>query len=401
MARTKRYPGSIRQRGASWQVRLHVAGEYHTFTVRGTRTDAENFATTKADQLERKAERTREGRPDMVRFSTLLDDFTTNELPDLAAGTRRSYGDSFKPFRLFFVEQMGDPELDRVRRGDVKRYLAWRRSRRIVTEGEGDTARTFAVEGEGVSKHTVARDLRVLRRLFNFAIDVDLVDANPTARVRAPKGDPRTPPILSDDELDRLLEAAEPDPMLHLWLLMLSETGMRSISEAMRLTWEDVDLQRGFVHVKSAPGRRTKSGRSRWVPMTPRLRSAVQDHAARFRLALYPGGRSPYLFHFTMTGRRAKAGERMQSLRKPFERAAKAAAMPAGFRPHDLRHRRVTTWLAGGANPVHVKEAVGHADLATTMGYTHLLPEHLRALVEPTPSAVDMAKSMAKPAAEG
>ena len=41
-----------------------------------------------------------------------------------------------------------------------------------------------------------------------------------------------------------------------------------------------------------------------------------------------------------------------------------------------------TTWLAEGKNPVHVKEAMGHADLATTMGYTHLAKEHLRALVE-------------------
>ncbi len=46
------------------------------------------------------------------------------------------------------------------------------------------------------------------------------------------------------------------------------------------------------------------------------------------------------------------------------------------------RHRRVTTWLAEGKNPVHVKEALGHADLATTMGYTHLAKEHLRGLVD-------------------
>jgi site-specific recombinase XerD len=44
-----------------------------------------------------------------------------------------------------------------------------------------------------------------------------------------------------------------------------------------------------------------------------------------------------------------------------------------------------TTWLAEGKNPVHVKEAMGHADLATTMGYTHLAKEHLRALVEQEP----------------
>ena len=62
--------------------------------------------------------------------------------------------------------------------------------------------------------------------------------------------------------------------------------------------------------------------------------------------------------------------------------AARRAKLPLDFNQHDLRHRRVTTWLAEGKNAVHVKEALGHADLATTMGYTHLAKEHLRGLVD-------------------
>ena len=46
------------------------------------------------------------------------------------------------------------------------------------------------------------------------------------------------------------------------------------------------------------------------------------------------------------------------------------------------RLKNVTLWLALGKNAGHVKEAVGHADLKTTMGYTHLAREHLRGLVE-------------------
>ncbi len=68
--------------------------------------------------------------------------------------------------------------------------------------------------------------------------------------------------------------------------------------------------------------------------------------------------------------------------------AASRAKLPDGWVMHDLRHRRVTTWLAEGRSPVLVKEALGHADLRTTMGYTHLAKEHLRALVEPTRSAL-------------
>ena len=49
---------------------------------------------------------------------------------------------------------------------------------------------------------------------------------------------------------------------------------------------------------------------------------------------------------------------------------------------NDLRHRRATTWLAARKSPVIVKEALGHADLKTTMWYTHLVPGHLLGLVD-------------------
>ena len=65
-----------------------------------------------------------------------------------------------------------------------------------------------------------------------------------------------------------------------------------------------------------------------------------------------------------------------------FKSAARRAKLPLDFNRHDLQHRRVTTWLVEGKNPVHVKEPMGHADLATTMGYTHLAKEHLRGLVD-------------------
>ena len=68
-----------------------------------------------------------------------------------------------------------------------------------------------------------------------------------------------------------------------------------------------------------------------------------------------------------------------------FKSAARRAKLPLDFNQHDLRHRRVTTWLAEGKNLVHVKEAMGHADLATTMGDTHMAKEHLRSLVEQEP----------------
>jgi site-specific recombinase XerD len=60
--------------------------------------------------------------------------------------------------------------------------------------------------------------------------------------------------------------------------------------------------------------------------------------------------------------------------------------VPADFVPHDLRHRRATTWIADEKNVHHVQEAMGHSVIQTTLRYTHLAKHHLRSLVdEPDP----------------
>lgn len=371
MPRRPDHPGSIRQRGDTFQVRLSVRGSRHVFTVDGTRKDAENFARRKYAELERWARRG-PAAANQLLFSDLLKRFREDELPTLSAGSQKSYGGSLDVLEMYFVDQVGDPVLELVGRADVKAFMAWRRS---YSPRKGL---------KRVSGHTVARDLRVLHRLFNYALDLEILEANPAARVPAPKADPRQPVILTADQYDKLLEAAGPErPMLRLYLLVLGETGARAESEALRLRWEDVDLAEGFIQIRSGRhGHRTKSGKSRWVPMTPRLRDAMRDHFAAYRFATYRGKPSPWVFHHLRTRRKHKAGERIRSLRATFEAAKKRAKLPTDLRQHDLRHRRVTTWLAEGKNPVHVKEALGHSTLQVTMGYTHLAREHLRALVD-------------------
>lgn len=95
---------------------------------------------------------------------------------------------------------------------------------------------------------------------------------------------------------------------------------------------------------------------------------------------------SPWVFHHLLTQRHHRAGQPIRSYYDAIKGAAKRAGLPREFRPHDLRHRRVTKWIAEGRPVSLIKEAVGHAALATTMKYTHLAKEHLRALVEDPPA---------------
>lgn len=397
--------GSIKKRGKVWWIRLYAGtvekevrgrdgvmttkrvSDYKSFSFEGTKVEAQNFAKMESEKLAKDVKRAKAGRPGPIRFSGLLEQFKTYELPTLSPGAQESYLNSFAPFEVFFVKQLHDPMLRDITRGDVKTFLEWRRTYRHSAKKEaaklaGSVSEISDIPSKvGVSAYTVARDRRVLHRLFNYGLEKDLLEANPCAKVRAPKSDPRTPPILTDEQLQTLLDKAADHAMLSMYILLLAETGVRAYSEALHLQWEDIDLVGGFVHVKSATGRRTKSGKSRHVPMTPRLREALQSHAAQFRMALYGDARSPFVFHHLHVNRTCKPGQRIKSLKQSFRNVIIAAKLPAGFRPHDLRHRRVTSWLAAGKSAVLVQEAMGHSSFATTAGYKHLVPEHLRELV--------------------
>jgi integrase len=192
---------------------------------------------------------------------------------------------------------------------------------------------------------------------------------------------------LDKAQYERLVAECAADPMLKLYVTVLGETGVRCESEALWLRWEDVDLENGFVEIVSGRGgHRTKAGRSRKVPMTPALRVALKNHLATFRFATYVGHPTPWVFHHERSRCHYTAGERITSMRRGLEAAAKRAEIPSEWVPHDLRHRRVTSWLAVGKNPVHVMQAVGHADLRTTMYYTHLVASHLKTLVDEDPA---------------
>jgi integrase/recombinase XerC len=388
MPRRKRVPGNLERRGDSYRVRLCIDGKRYEFTVPTTdRRAAESVALKRARELQGQAERRISGITAGMRVSALLAEYEAAVMPTLAKGTQAAYRDSLKIIRRYFVdpeeellearpEHRSDPTIDGVRAAHVQAFLTWRRRFRL-DEVDADT-----------HNRTISKDRAVLRRIFGYADELEYREGNPVARVRAPKADERDPVILTDKQYEALLTECARHPMLRLYALMLGETGARCKSEVMWLRWEDVHLDDGFLSIVTGRnGHRTKGGKTRWVPMTPRLVTALRQHFVRYRFASYDGQPTPWVFHHEISRARHVAGSRIRSLHRSFASAALRAKLPAGLHQHDLRHRRVTTWLAEGGDVTKVKEAVGHSDIRTTMRYTHLTKEHLRSLVQ-SPRAV-------------
>lgn len=371
MTRRHTYPGTLTRRGDSWWWRLGINGRQYSrsFAVADyptKRAAGKHAATVLVAEVEAEAGRRRAGVRD-VTVSNLLDAFEREyrgTRKPITEGTRRSHQDTTRYLRKFFVEREGDPRVAAVAKGDVARYFDWRRT----------------ANGRTVSQRTLRRDYAVLHLVFAFAVDRDWRADNPVAAVRKPPpGDAREPVVLTDDQLDALYAACADRPMLSLFVRVGAEAGLRPNSETLWLRWEDVDLKRRTLRVVSGrDGHRTKTGRSRTLPLSEALVAAFRDHAARYRLA----GGSPWVFHHLSGARHHRAGERINDLRRAFAAAATRAGLPAGVWPYDLRHTRITRWVRAGHNLALVQKAAGHASIRTTLIYVHLNDDDLSVLVE-------------------
>ncbi|MGD0483800.1 MAG: site-specific integrase [Gemmatimonadales bacterium] len=384
MARSKKAPGNLKRRPRGWYWRVCCGGKYHNETIYAAeRQDAEQIARGKYDDLLRQRGREADGVAVGQRMSDAVDYFERERLPLLAPGTQGAYKDSLKPIKSYFVTQIGDPRLDRIRPVHIGDFLNWRRMHRL----DGTAP---------LHLRTLAKDRTVLHAVLEVAREREWIQGNPvTKSSRVPKADKRAPVILDAKQYERLFAEAH-DPQVRFYLLVLGETGARDESEALWLTWSDFDLNGGYLTIATGRnGHRTKGGRSRIVPMTPRLKEAAQDYFAAYRFAKYDGIRPEFLFHHTTTRRHYRAGERVHSYRGTVATIATHAKLPEGWHMHDLRHRRVTTWLAEGKSPVLVMKAMGHSDLRVTMSYYSFVPEHLRALVDEPGQAVGQMQDIA------
>ena len=190
-----------------------------------------------------------------------------------------------------------------------------------------------------------------------------------------PNGDVVTPGIRDAERL----QGFDPD-----WTLPAEEVRRRGFRWKLVGNAVTVDVAEWIGRRLRNPG--AYSGpldTRRRVPMTDRLTAAMKDHFARYRFASYNGKPTPLIFHHETSWRHHKAGDRMESLRTSFESAVKRAKLPAELRQHDFRHRRVTEWLAEEKPAALVQLAMGHSDIRTTLGYAHLVKQHLKSLVGP------------------
>lgn len=228
----------------------------------------------------------------------------------------------------------------------------------------------FGLKDAGLAATSIRRAQSAVRTYYGFLLSEGVLDVDPTERLESPKVVRKLPEHLTKEEVDRFLDAPDPEHPLY-WrdramLEFLYATGMR-VSELVELPISGLDLDEAFVTVFG------KGSKERLVPVgTPALR-AVHRYLAEVRPGLEKGEGQGRVF--------------LNARGRPIGRTAvwalvKESARRAGIRktvsPHTLRHTFATHLLEGGADLAAVQELLGHADISTTQIYTHVDREYLR-----------------------
>jgi integrase/recombinase XerD len=223
----------------------------------------------------------------------------------------------------------------------------------------------------GHSARTAARRLSSLRQFHRFLLREGVRADDPTSLLDAPRLPSTLPKYLSEQEVDALLAAAACLPgrrgaTARAAVEILYATGLR-VSELLALPRRALAGDAAVLLVRG------KGGRERIVPLSDAARQAAAALIGR------DGAAGRHLF----PGRDRRRPLSRQAFFLLLRHVALQAGLdPARISPHVLRHSFASHMLARGADLRSLQLLLGHADIATTQIYTHVLAERLQRLVE-------------------
>ncbi len=223
----------------------------------------------------------------------------------------------------------------------------------------------------GISMRSLARILSGVKSFFRFLTLEEEIPIDPTEMLQTPPISKTLPEVLTLAEVDSLLAAIDwnrPEASRDTAIIeVLYSCGLR-VSELSSLTYSDLYLNEGYVHVWG------KGRKERLVPMSSKAVDDVQ-HYLRDPLRYTPKpGHDQYVF----ISRRGQGISRI-TIFWIIRTLANLAGIHKEVSPHTLRHSFATHLLEGGADLHAIQLMMGHESITTTEVYTHVDRSALRA----------------------
>ncbi len=221
------------------------------------------------------------------------------------------------------------------------------------------------------SLKTQSRHLSCIREFYRFLYSENTIKQNPTDYLDSPKTQKSLPKYLSEEDVFALIQNAD-EIRLHTLLEVLYASGMR-VSELVGLPIDAVAREKKHIFVTG------KGNKERIVPLNEKACAALEKWLKN-REIIYPrADKNKWLFPAKSKSGHLTRGAFFKELKKL---ALKIGLDPAKVSPHVFRHSFASHLIAHEADLRSVQKLLGHADIATTEIYTHILPDRLKKVIE-------------------
>ncbi len=318
----------------------------------------------------------RPGRPAMPKpdLHPLVDSFLDMLITERGAAmnTRQAYWRDLADVTAF-LRKNNKNDLDKATTDDLKAYL----------KDLSNKANTKSVEKGKIAVRTVARRLSALRQFYRYLVSEGMREDDPTSTIESPKQGRTLPKTLSEDEVNTLIktaaEKATPESIRLVCLLeMIYATGLR-VSELVGLSMSAIGENKEFLIVSG------KAGRERMVPLSEPAQKALDNYISVRKEHLSEeksdeAHQSQWLFPSKTSNSGHLTRQRFAQLLKDLAKDTDIESSRVS--PHVLRHAFATHLLNNGADLRSVQKMLGHADIATTQIYTHILNESAKKTVK-------------------
>ncbi len=283
-----------------------------------------------------------------VKIPTL--DEVWNKYVDVYKVEGKAYNKELSRYKTHIQPRFGKKQLDSINEMSIQKLIM-------------DMKKNKSARGEPYSAKTIKNTIELLSRLFNFAIKQRIYSKeNPCKFVKTPRVNNEVVNSLSVSQTKRLLEVLDnySDVETANLVKLMIFTGMRR-GEAFKLEWQDIDFDRGFIHIRNPKG-----GKDEYIPLNAKALKVLESQNK------YKRGNVELVFPSNKNTVRS-------DINRAWAKIKRLAELPYNFRLHDLRHTFASLLASSGKVDIYtLQKLMTHKTPQMTQRYAHLIEGALK-----------------------
>lgn len=270
----------------------------------------------------------------------------------LSQNSVSAYVNDINKLILFVEEHFPNLTPETVKLAQLRKFVEW-------------------MNQKGISPRTQARTISGIKSFYKFLLIEEAVENDPTTLLESPRIGRKLPEILTDDEINRLIDAiddSKPEGLRNKAILeTLYSCGLR-VSELVDLRLSNLHFEQEFLKIGG------KGEKERLVPISKRAVEDIKKYLinSRKKLNIEKGYEN-----IVFLNRRGKKLSRVMIF-TIIKNLAEKIKLEKNISPHTFRHSFASALVQGGADLRTVQEMLGHESILTTEIYTHLDKEYLK-----------------------